>query len=257
MFNDGIGNVKAFPGGPARAKPKVGVFAIQEEAFIEEANFIEHFAAIQSRGAAGQERLFGARVRCGSFAMAALLAASVHARGIQQARAREPDLRGAHAYVRPMLNRGEQGIEPSWLRDSVIIQDREEWRLRLTEGLVHSRSEADVAIVRDDADALSRFRLTPSAVVHHDHFHDHFKVTECLALQGGKAFVQRFVRGQSRNNHGHRWDLAGYHLGSGEAAKPQANTYDRIVACTDIYYTFSWLVASWRKRRGISAKSGN
>jgi hypothetical protein len=51
--------------------------------------------------------------------------------------------------------------------------------------------------------------------------------------------------------------LAGYHLGSGEAAKPQANTYDRIVACTDIYYTFSWLVASWRKRRGISAKSGN
>ncbi len=127
--------------------------------------------------------------------MAALFAASVqaqeHARGIQQAGAREPDLRCAHADVGPMLNRGKQGFEPAWLRDSVVVQDREERRLRLMEGLIHSRSEADIAIVRDHADALARFHLTPSAVVHHDHFH----VTECLAVERGEAFIKRFVRG--------------------------------------------------------------
>jgi hypothetical protein len=126
------------------------------------------------------------------------------------------------------------------------------------ERLVNSRSESDVAIVRDNTDARARSHLTSSAVV----YHDHFEITECLAIDGGQAFVEGFVSSQSRNGHGHGWvDLAGYHRGSGAAAwsgaaaKPQANTYDRIVACTDIYYTFSWLVASWRKRRGILAKS--
>ena len=190
--------------------------------------------------------------------MAALLAASIqaeqHARGIQAAIVRQPDLRGAHANVGPMLNRGQQGFEPARMRARVIVQDREKRRLRLMECLIHSRSKADVAIVRDDANALARFHLPPSAVIDHDHV----KVAECLAVERSQAFVKRFVRGQSRNNHGHRWvDLAGYHLGSGAAAKPQANTYDRIVACTDIYYTFSWLLVSWRKRPGIWAKSAS
>src|SRR5271170_439250 len=101
------------------------------------------------------------------------------------------------------------------MRDSVIVQDREERRLRLMEGLIHGRSEADVAIVRDDAGAPAWVRLPPSAVVHHDHF----KVAECLAFQGSEAFVKSFVGRQSRNGHGHGWvNLAGYHLRSGEAA---------------------------------------
>lgn len=141
-----------------------------------------------------------------------------------------------------MFNRRQQGFQPAWLRDSVVIQDRQKRRLRLMEGLVHRSSESDVAIVRDDADARARFHLAPSAVV----YHDHFEITECLAIERGQAFVERFVGRQSRNGHGHGWvGLAGYHLLSGAAAcsgavaKPQANTYDRIVACTDIYYTFS------------------
>ena len=204
MLNHGLRNVQAGPSGPARAKSEIGILAVQKEALIEQADFIQHRAAVQGGRTTGKERFFLARVGRSRFHVTALLAAAIarqkHAGRIQAIGAREPHLRSTHTTVRPIPNRGHQRSQPARMRDRVVVQDREKRRLRRMKGLVHGRSEANVAIVANDPDTLARFHSVLAAVV----YHDHFKVIEGLALQRRQAFVEGFVRSQSRNNHGHR-----------------------------------------------------
>ena len=180
--------------------------------------------------------------------MPALLTASIqaqeHARGVERFVGRMPDLRGAHADVGTRFDCSEQRFKPAGMRGGIVVQHGEKRSLGFAEGLIDRCSEPDVAIVRDNTDSFpglpQMLHRAPSAIV----YHDHFKIGERLALQRGEARIESFVRHQSRNNHGHRWvDFAGprfsYHRRVCAGSQPRAETYGRIVACIDTYYTFS------------------
>ena len=140
----------------------------------------------------------------------------------------------------------------------VVVQNGEKRSARFAECLIHSRSETDVR-------SFAITRTPPRGSMRSVRYCSprHFKIRKVWRSREARQCVQRFVRRERRNNHGHRWvDLAGprflFHF---RLCKPQANmrqTYDRIVACIDTYSSNSRRGGPClRKPRRISAKSGS
>lgn len=48
VLDYGVRDVQTLPARPARPQAKVGIFAVQEKALVEESDIIQHLAAVQS-----------------------------------------------------------------------------------------------------------------------------------------------------------------------------------------------------------------
>ena len=76
--------------------------------------------------------------------------------------------------------------------------------------MIDGSSEADIVIVRNHRNSAAGLPRAPYSLPSAIIYHHYFKFRERLALQGGEATSENFVRRQGRNNHGHCWvDLAG------------------------------------------------
>src|ERR1043166_6244041 len=104
VLHYGLRNVGAFPSCPARPQAEVGVFAIQEKAFLKKSDLLEHFTAVERGRAAWAQCVAAAVELIRRLAVAALLAGAVgrdeHARRIEHSQTRQAYLGCAHARPR-------------------------------------------------------------------------------------------------------------------------------------------------------------
>src|SRR5579885_567324 len=112
VFHNGFRHVKAFPAGPPRPKPKIRIFAIEEEVLVKTSDLFQHGAPVECGGTAWKQHLLGHWKIFRPAAVAALLAASVggneHPRRVQPLLAKKTHLRCAHADIRARVERTHQ-----------------------------------------------------------------------------------------------------------------------------------------------------
>jgi hypothetical protein len=205
MLHHGFGNVEALPSGPAGAQAEIGILAIQEKAGVESAGLFEQGAAVEGGRSAGEKRLFGHGKILRRPAMAALLAAGVagnqHAGGIEAVFAEKADLRSAHAHVRPLLNRPQQGIQPVRPRNGVVIERRQVGGSGGAQSLVNGLAKTEIAGVFDHT-GVRRQTIPADQTLAAIVYYDHFEVAPGLQTERLQTFREPQIRRKCRDYDG-------------------------------------------------------
>ncbi len=174
MLDDRAGNVGAFPSGPAGAQAEVGILAVQEKRFVEQADFLQHFSPVKGGGSAGEQGILHSGELHGRFEMAALLAGAIggnqHPGRIEMSCV-QTHFGGEHSRSGTRFGGCDKPFEPARIGNRIVIERREIRSFGQVKPLVDGGSEAGVAGIRDDAHTRAAGRgEAGAAVVDYDHF---------------------------------------------------------------------------------------
>src|SRR5581483_6517738 len=196
--------VKTLPGRPSPAQAQVGVLTIQEKRIVEQADLVEHLAAVERRRTAGKQSILAQAVALHRLAMAPLLTAAIardqHSRGIEQWLAGQSNLGCDHPDLRPFRHRGHQGMKPPWTGHGIVIQSGDKWCAGSPNCLIHRGPKADITVVMNDADPVAWSDQTARAVIDDDDF----EIAPGLPRKRVQARLQRVIGGEGRHDYSYR-----------------------------------------------------
>jgi len=204
VFDPGFRDIEAAPAGPLSAEAEVGVFAIEEEVFREEADFVEHCGAVNGGTPAGQESFLRLGEELRVLAVAALFGTTVagdqHAGRVQAIGAGQRDAGGGHAGMRVPQEGGDGGFQPARVGNGVVIEGGEEGGGGEAVALIDGGAEAEVFAIFDEAEAeagcAESMKPARAAIVDDDDL----DAGQRLSFEGSQTIQEPVVSGHRRDD---------------------------------------------------------